>query len=400
VAELRWILLGAGLLLILAVWVWGRRRSAAAADDTTAVIRGGDRYEPHLVDADDGHRDPHGHDDPHDPGAHGSGGGLEPEDLPTVEVPVRGYDERRAHGANPPVVTIDDLPDNVEDVVLIDAVDTVSAPAMRVEPPEDLQTVEHTLPVVAPRRLEPRMPERAREPEPAPQVDEPLHEQGPVREVLGDSELHDEPPTESFEVPTLSPSSAVPEQRRRPRPDKLPDVPLPPAPLVAADPLADTIVERQKRKGPAETVPRQQRIVAIRLIALGDRRIDGTGLKLALTAERLAFGRYSIFHRLLEGDRPVYSVASLVEPGSFDPELMGSQDFPGISMFAVFPGPLPAPQAFDELLATARRLADSLGGVLQDDSGSSLTGQRVLSLREELVHFEHLAGLSRGRPAG
>ena len=72
-----------------------------------------------------------------------------------------------------------------------------------------------------------------------------------------------------------------------------------------------------------------------------------------------------------------------------------------MSLFAVFPGPLPAPQAFDELLACARRLGDKLGCVLQDDTGSSLTGQRVLSLREDLVHFEHLVSLGRGgRPGG
>jgi cell division protein ZipA len=256
-------------------------------------------------------------------------------------------------------------------------------------------------------------PERASETEPDPMAEDltptqairtaplPILESIEPRQVLGEAELHDEPPTQSFEVPTLSPEVAVPERRRPPRPERLPEAPLPPAPLVVSDPLADTMVERQKRKGPAETVPRQQRIVAVRLIAKGDQRIDGATLKAALQAERLAFGRYSIFHRLLESDRPIYSVASLVEPGSFDPDVMGSEQFPGISLFAVFPGPLPAPQAFDELLATARRLADKLGGVLQDDSGSSLTGQRVLSLREELVHFEHIVGLgARGRPAG
>ena len=63
-----------------------------------------------------------------------------------------------------------------------------------------------------------------------------------------------------------------------------------------------------------------------------------------------------------------------------------------------FPGPLPAPQCFDDLMATARRLADRLGGVLYDDAGMRLTGQRVLTLREELVHFERLAALSRQRP--
>lgn len=440
-AELRWILLGLGLLLILGVWLWGRRGSAVAADDTAALVRGDRHPDADALDAD------HGSDEDDHPGDDaGHHGALVPEDLPTVEVPVRGYDERRSHGANPPVVTLDDLPEDVEDVVLVDPAETAtmraldpeaypetefeseSEPEADFEPDaeateaiEAMQTAARHVPPPPPpptpvRRIEPRMPEPDAEPDFEPEAElgdmtptqairtAPLPVLEPIepRQVLGDAELHDEPPTQSFEVPTLSPEVAVPGERRRPpRPERLPEAPLPPAPLVVSDPLADTMVERQKRKGPAETVPRQQRIVAVRLIAKGDQRIDGATLKVALTAERLTFGRYSIFHRLLESDRPIYSVASLVEPGSFDPDVMGSEQYPGISLFAVFPGPLPAPQAFDELLATARRLADKLGGVLQDDSGSSLTGQRVLSLREELVHFEHIVGLgARGRPAG
>ncbi|MBS0396446.1 MAG: cell division protein ZipA C-terminal FtsZ-binding domain-containing protein, partial [Proteobacteria bacterium] len=147
-----------------------------------------------------------------------------------------------------------------------------------------------------------------------------------------------------------------------------------------------------------EPPPRQQRIVAIRMIGERERRIDGAELKLALAAEGLEFGRYSIFHRLVPPGKAAFSVASLVEPGAFDVEVMEETRYPGVSLFAVFPGPLPAPQTFDEMLATARRLAERLGGLLQDDTGSSLTGQRVLSLREELVHFEHLLALSRTRP--
>ncbi len=32
-----------------------------------------------------------------------------------------------------------------------------------------------------------------------------------------------------------------------------------------------------------------------------------------------------------------------------------------------------------------------LGGHLQDEQGSTLTAQRILNLREELVHFEHVS---------
>jgi cell division protein ZipA len=194
-------------------------------------------------------------------------------------------------------------------------------------------------------------------------------------------------------VPPVAPAVS---ERRRPRPDPPrlePVVALEPADATLAVPLAEP-----PPAPPVEPPPRQQRIVAIRLIGDREQRIDGAELKRSLASEGLEFGRYSIFHRLLQGGRPAYSIASLVEPGSFDPELMDSIRLPGISLFAVFPGPVPAPQAFDDMLATARRLADRLGGALQDDSGSSLTGQRVLSIREELVHFEHLVALSRARP--
>jgi FtsZ-interacting cell division protein ZipA len=64
-------------------------------------------------------------------------------------------------------------------------------------------------------------------------------------------------------------------------------------------------------------------------------------------------------------------------------------------MFAVFPGPVAAPQAFDELVATGRRLAERLGAVLQDDTGQSLSGPRLQTIREELMNFESLATLAR-----
>ena len=40
-------------------------------------------------------------------------------------------------------------------------------------------------------------------------------------------------------------------------------------------------------------------------------------------------------------------------------------------------------------LAVGRHLADRIKGQLQDEQGSTLTAQRILNLREELVHFEH-----------
>ena len=340
-AELRWILGAVGVLLVAGLWWWERRRPPPPTEESS--LRVPDRFEPRL-DAES-----------LVPPASSTVTAAEPATpgptLDAAESPIRPADERRVHRVDPRVVMVENLPENAEDVVL----------AARTE--EEMRG--------------PRQPMSA-----VPVLD------AAVRVAPS--------PPKALEPAAVAPEAAggvEPEPSLPPQTERLRAWSAPP---VAPDPLADSVIERQKSPA-AEPPPRQQRIVAIRLVALPDRRIDGEELKQALAAEGLEFGRYSIFHRILDGDRPIYSLASLVEPGSFEPDAMAQMRFPGVSMFAVFPGPLPAPKAFDDLLATARRLADRLGGLLQDDTGSSLTGQRVLSIREDLVHFEHLLALSRAR---
>ena len=132
----------------------------------------------------------------------------------------------------------------------------------------------------------------------------------------------------------------------------------------------------------------RQRIVALRLVASGG-SWNGGDLRAALEAENLRFGPYSIFHREREDGKSLLYVASMMEPGSFDLARMDDQDFAGVSLFGVVPGPLDAPSTFDLVLTVGRGLADRLAGQLQDEQGSTLTAQRILNLREELVHFEH-----------
>lgn len=162
-----------------------------------------------------------------------------------------------------------------------------------------------------------------------------------------------------------------------------------------AEPGASTEPEPQDT---GEDLPLQakQRIVALRLIAPAS-RWPGQLVVEALQAEGLTYGKYSIFHRERDDGKTIFFVASMVEPGSFDMDKLDEQTFPGVSVFAVIPGPVDAPTTFDMMLSTARRLAQRLAGHLQDEQGSTLTAQRILNLREELVHFEHIARRVRQR---
>jgi cell division protein ZipA len=170
--------------------------------------------------------------------------------------------------------------------------------------------------------------------------------------------------------PTMGQPPAAP-QNRAERPVD------PPTAEPVADPDSQTAVEA-----------RSQRIVALRVVAPLPSRFEGSLLHEAVLAERFEFGRYDIFHRLDEAGRPVLSLASLREPGTFDPATMAGAAYAGIALFAVLPGPFTAQQAFEELLATARALAARLGGHMQDERGVPLTAQRVLRLREEMLAFD------------
>jgi cell division protein ZipA len=316
VPELRWILLAAGVALILGLWWWETRKSKAQALSAESWPR--ERTEP-TVDADAAEEDP---------------APAEPEAAVTSFSPTI---ERVRAPRRPPVVEI----------------------------PADLE-VDVSAYVSKDRR-------RVPEPEQGPEVDFASLETTVVEDIVD-----------------IGAADADEEQDDHQR-----------SPWIRTQPLGHSDVVSRQQEEPAEPEPgpedpamrqaeeaSRQRIVALRLVANVE-RWDGQLLRESLEAEGLRYGRYSVFHREREDGKTLFYVASMVEPGSFDLERMDQQTFPGISLFGIVPGALEAPATFDLILATGRHLSERLGGQLQDEQGSTLTAQRILNLREELVHFEH-----------
>jgi cell division protein ZipA len=162
---------------------------------------------------------------------------------------------------------------------------------------------------------------------------------------------------------------------------------LPTAPISATGPVGDNS-DRFASPAPPAVVAEPQRIVTIRVCALGETRWSGSELMAALELHGLAFGRYQVFHRKHSDGRSLFCVASLVEPGTFDVAGMASQEFRGVTLFAVLPGPAEPVETVDELLRTARGLAEELSGMVQDAKGMPMSPQRAASLREDVAHFQ------------
>lgn len=156
-----------------------------------------------------------------------------------------------------------------------------------------------------------------------------------------------------------------------------------------ADEPDETAPAQENVTSPARAVP--QKIVALRIIARGGGTFRGDEIILHLRGIGMRHGKFGIFHRLDGTDEgeAIFSAASLIEPGSFDLPNIHDQAIPGISLFAVLPGPVDGVEAFDMLIAAARTLAQSLDGELLDESGSTLSIQRERYMREEVVQFQH-----------
>jgi cell division protein ZipA len=171
------------------------------------------------------------------------------------------------------------------------------------------------------------------------------------------------------------------------------------APAAASSPVSapppgrvPTLLESRDRgpASPAQTPnsSEQQKIVTVRVCAPGEVRWSGASLLSALELHGLAYGRYQVFHRRHVDGRSLFCVASLIEPGTFDVARMSSEEFRGVTLFAVLPGPLEPVLTVDELLGAARGLAQELAGMVQDHQGLPLSPQRAAALRDDVARFQ------------
>ena len=140
-------------------------------------------------------------------------------------------------------------------------------------------------------------------------------------------------------------------------------------------------------------------VITVRIMPQPGTQFPAEQLILALRAAHLQHGRYGIFHRLDEGDSSKirYSVASLVEPGSFDLSKLKESEYKGISIFMVLPAPEDGVTLFDDMLQTARGIAKEVDGHLLDEQGGALSMQRERYMREEVIYFlrRHLQSVNR-----
>tara|TARA_B100001059_G_C17811721_1_gene572698 strand:+ start:371 stop:1045 length:675 start_codon:yes stop_codon:yes gene_type:complete len=169
--------------------------------------------------------------------------------------------------------------------------------------------------------------------------------------------------------------------------DLLPDIESNINELKQDDDILSADIDHSKKITKKET---EKKIVTIRIVSHEKNPFPGDELILSMRGIGLRHGKFGIFHHFdSEEEKIIFSVASLVEPGSFDLHDIKNQKIPGISLFLILPTPIDCVDAFDMMLKTARTLSKTLNGELLDETGSTLSMQRERYLREEIIQFQH-----------
>lgn len=137
---------------------------------------------------------------------------------------------------------------------------------------------------------------------------------------------------------------------------------------------------------PVELEDFEEKLVTVHVAASKDRRFYGNDLKVLFDQHGYKFGRMSLYHCSLDGDK-VFSIANMVKPGTFDADQMASFETPGITLFMRLPIELDADVAFDFLIREAKELAEELDGHLRDGNRNPLSEQTIQHMREDIQQY-------------
>ena len=227
----------------------------------------------------------------------------------------------------------------------------------------------------------------------------------PNNELLGPVRVIKREPIEQRDL-ELSTADAVPRepQMRKPIiPDRkatLPRQPKTTKPIVPSKktparsrPVAEPErIQEARARVDAESAPPRNptpgEVIVINVLARNGAQFGGSDLLEAFLRNGLKFGDMNIFHRIQPASKVVqFSVASAVEPGTFDLSAMESFRTPGVSFFMQMPGPEEPLGVFEDMLAVTRDVAASLGADLKDEHQSVMTTQTIAHCRARIEDF-------------
>ncbi len=152
------------------------------------------------------------------------------------------------------------------------------------------------------------------------------------------------------------------------------------------------VQERERLESRQSSGPKPQGLViVINLLARPGLEFNGEKIVPACKHAGLELGDMNIFHYFSQPEtqtrEKMFSLANMVNPGTFDMNNVSTLKTQGLSLFMQLPGPVDGLTTFEKMLATAQSLKKELDGELCDETRSALTYQTISHLKEQIKEY-------------
>ncbi len=134
----------------------------------------------------------------------------------------------------------------------------------------------------------------------------------------------------------------------------------------------------------------EELIISHTILSKGE-YFSGKKLFNIIKAAGLSYGEMNIFHFPAD-DKPetyaLFSLANIVEPGTFDLTQVDNFSTPGVSMFMRLPTRIANNEAYDKFIQIAKMITEELNGELCDETRSQLTQQAITYKKEQIKKLD------------
>ena len=163
-------------------------------------------------------------------------------------------------------------------------------------------------------------------------------------------------------------------------------------------------VEPEVRQPEEEKTPQEEQeplLLVLNVVGTGGRMLRGPAVLKALTATGLTYGDMNIFHFFHPNrpGKPMFSIANMVEPGSFTLATMEELNTPGLILFANVQRPEEGINTFTVMLESAKKLAELLDGEVCDERRGTLSKQGIEHIHGQIREHQRRSRLSHAARA-
>lgn len=145
---------------------------------------------------------------------------------------------------------------------------------------------------------------------------------------------------------------------------------------------------KENSSGASAATSGEEKIVVLYLIAT-EGTLNGQVLLESLVPCNLEYGEMGLFHLKTDTGHIKFSLASAVEPGSFELNSIKELETPGVILFMKAHEQAEPDIIFDEMLEVARSVAEEIGCQIRDETQSVVTPQTIEHYRQSIREFSH-----------